>query len=275
MRRPENGTRRRCANTRPGWPPGRSAEDKDGTPEPRQPKLARYIVEGSTIEAISEVLRDDDEAQATRASQKSARRDTTKWPSSSPIWTATGQADGAAAIAAPICGSTMVAAIRIDRIGRGSFAIPNWSACFLGGIQPGPIQRIAKAADDDGLLQRFMYCGRRQATARAGPQARCRGVQRYEALFPKLSAMHPQKPPVDTRADAIVLHAAGPPAPGGYRRARPRDGGSAGYVAEAAGGARQMARPVRPALPDVPPDRCRRRPRDGVQPPPLWTWCRR
>ena len=37
------------------------AADKD-IPEPRQPKLARYMVEGTTIEALSEVLRNDDEA---------------------------------------------------------------------------------------------------------------------------------------------------------------------------------------------------------------------
>src|SRR5208337_3962356 len=80
----------------------------------------------------------------------------------------------------------------IDRIGRGAFSIPNWSACSLGGCQPGPIQKIAKDAEDDGMLQRNIF-------AVPGPQKRgvdrrpnSAAIERYEALFPALAAMQPR-----------------------------------------------------------------------------------
>ena len=87
----------------------------------------------------------------------------------------------------------------LDRVGRGSFAIPNWSVCFLGGIQPGPIQRIAKEADDDGLLQRFMFCvpARQEPGLDRAPDLAA--IQRYDALFPALAALHPR--------GVVALHA--------------------------------------------------------------------
>ena len=42
----------------------------------------------------------------------------------------------------------------IDRIGRGSFVVPNWSVCMLGGIQPDLIRSVASSLGDDGLLIR-------------------------------------------------------------------------------------------------------------------------
>jgi hypothetical protein len=41
----------------------KAADGKSGIEEPRHPRLARYLVESATIEAMSEVLRDDDEAK--------------------------------------------------------------------------------------------------------------------------------------------------------------------------------------------------------------------
>jgi Protein of unknown function (DUF3987)/RepB DNA-primase from phage plasmid/Primase C terminal 2 (PriCT-2) len=42
----------------------------------------------------------------------------------------------------------------VDRVKRGSFRIPNLSACVLGGIQPDKIREFAADGVDDGLLQR-------------------------------------------------------------------------------------------------------------------------
>src|SRR3954451_5385491 len=75
----------------------------------------------------------------------------------------------------------------VARITRGSFCVPNWSACLLGGIQPEPIQRIAQNAADDGLLQRPIY-----AVPGAQQQGRDRtpdgpALARYRALFPVLT----------------------------------------------------------------------------------------
>lgn len=44
----------------------------------------------------------------------------------------------------------------INRVGRGSFLLPNLSASIIGGIQPDAIRRIAGDSVDDGLLQRFL-----------------------------------------------------------------------------------------------------------------------
>jgi Protein of unknown function (DUF3987) len=43
----------------------------------------------------------------------------------------------------------------VDRIGRGSWLIPNLSVCVLGGIQPDVIRKLAAETVDDGLLQRL------------------------------------------------------------------------------------------------------------------------
>lgn len=59
----------------------------------------------------------------------------------------------------------------IDRIGRGSYVVPNWSACMLGGIQPEKMAECVTSSGEDGLLQRFMVVSARPAQ---------RGVDRPE-----------------------------------------------------------------------------------------------
>lgn len=44
----------------------------------------------------------------------------------------------------------------IDRVGRGSTFVPNWSCSMLGGIQPDAMRKIVDKLPEDGLLQRFM-----------------------------------------------------------------------------------------------------------------------
>lgn len=44
----------------------------------------------------------------------------------------------------------------VDRVGRGSFIIPNLSVSIVGGIQPSAIRKFAANSVDDGLLQRFL-----------------------------------------------------------------------------------------------------------------------
>jgi hypothetical protein len=95
----------------------------------------------------------------------------------------------------------------IDRIARGSFAVPNWSACFLGGVQPGPIQRIARDAADDGLLQRFIYCvpdRQGRGLDRAPDQA---ALDRYATLFPSLAGFLPAAAIGSDQIRPIVLSA--------------------------------------------------------------------
>ena len=179
------------------------AADKDA-PEPRQPKLARYLVEGTTIEALSEALRDDDEAhQYAPAHKVLARHDEmAEFIANLDRYRTGGRGGGdRGAYLRLYNGGRYV----LDRIGRGSFAIPNWSACLLGGIQPEPIQRIAKSCEDDGLLQRFMYCVPGGCPPGLDRKPDPHAVHRYAALFPILAALHPTRS-VDGDPAAVVLH---------------------------------------------------------------------
>jgi hypothetical protein len=57
--------------------------------------------------------------------------------------------------------------MQIDKVGAGSYMIPNWSATISGGIQPSKLAALASRMDDDGLLQRFLIV----TSNRAGGQA--------------------------------------------------------------------------------------------------------
>ena len=52
----------------------------------------------------------------------------------------------------------------IDRIGRGSMFVPNWSSCFTGGIQNDPLRKLAANMQDDGLFPRFLVGFAKEST---------------------------------------------------------------------------------------------------------------
>jgi hypothetical protein len=187
------------------WKLDAAAAKADKTALPPQPKMTRYMIEGTTIEALSEVLRDDDEARFHVPCRKVLSRhdEMSEFFGSLDRYKSSGNG-----------GSDRGAYLRlynggrytVDRVARGAFAVPDWSACFLGGIQPGPIQRIAREAAEDGLLQRFIYVvpdAQRQGLDQAPDHA---AVARYHALFPALAALQPAAPLADERPRPIVLH---------------------------------------------------------------------
>jgi hypothetical protein len=126
------------------------------TEEPQHPRLARHMIENVSIEAISEVLRSDGEGTMyAPASKVLAYQDEMgEFFANMDKYRAGGKGGDRGTYLRLYNGG----AHSIDRIIRGSIWCKDWSAGFLGGIQPAPIQRIAKYCDDDGLLQRFMYC---------------------------------------------------------------------------------------------------------------------
>lgn len=181
----------------------------DGSPadtEPKPPRLDRYMVEGTTIEALSEALRDDFEAKQNAPAGKILVRqdEMSEWVASFDRYSAGGRggADRGAYLRLFNGGRYTV-----DRVNRGSFAVPNWSACVLGGIQPGPIQKIARDAADDGLLQRFCYCVPAKQGRGQDRKPQEGATKRYEALFPALAVLHPQKY-LSGEPRPVVLHAA-------------------------------------------------------------------
>jgi hypothetical protein len=157
---------------------------------PRAPLLNRYMVEGTTTEALSEVLRSDPDAkQRAPAGKVLIRQDELgEWIAAFDRYRGGGKggADRGAYLRLYNGGRNT-----IDRVGRGSLAMNNWSAGVLGGIQPGPIQRIAREADDDGLLQRFMYAVPDRQSDGEDRRPDYQALYRYDALFPALVTLHP------------------------------------------------------------------------------------
>jgi len=181
----------------------KKADDKNA-PEPEVPPRDRFMIESTTIEALSEVLRDDAEGKLRAPLGKVlVRQDelTEFLANMDKYGSGKGNGDRAAWLRAYNGGHHS-----IDRIGRGSFAVKNWSCCLLGGIQPAMIRKIAQKTEDDGLIQRFMLDV-------PGPQAP--GVDRvpdldarnlYRGLFPVLAAMRPGKTE-DGYPTSVILHA--------------------------------------------------------------------
>lgn len=191
----ETEARTRHAEAMRAWRLETAALKADKVPPtawPPQPRCERWIAEGTTVEALSEILRDDDEARfRTPAGKLLVRQDElSEWVAGLDQYKAGGRggADRGAYLRIYNGGG-----FTVDRIGRGSFALPNWSACILGGIQPEPIQRIASQSADDGLLQRFLFivpASQREGEDRAPDEAAGRG---YDALFRALHVLHPPR----------------------------------------------------------------------------------
>ncbi|WP_431272475.1 DUF3987 domain-containing protein [Dankookia sp. P2] len=179
----------------------------DPAAKPVPPRLDRYLVEGTTIEALSEVLRDDEEARhRVPTGRVLVRQDEmSEWIAGFDRYRSGGRGGGdRGAYLRLYNGGSYV----VDRVGRGSFAVPNWSACVLGGIQPEPIQRIARDAADDGLLQRFLYCVPARQGMGQDRQPDRAAIARYEALIATLVALRPeQAQPTEpaARRRALVL----------------------------------------------------------------------
>jgi hypothetical protein len=174
--------------------------------EPRPPRLERYMVEGTTMEALSEALRDDIEArQHAPAAKILVRQDEmSEWLASFDRYRSggSGGADRGAYLRLYNGGRYTV-----DRIGRGAFAIPNWSACFVGGIQPGPIQRVAQSAAEDGLLQRFCFCVPSHQAAGEDKEPDYEAQKAYEAIVASLTTLRPARAVVGSKHRPVVLHA--------------------------------------------------------------------
>lgn len=182
-------------------------KDAGGDPadEPKPPRLDRFMVEGTTTEALTEALRNDFQATQHAPSGKVLIRqdEMSEWVASFDKYRSGGRgsADRGAYLRLYNGGR-----YTIDRVNRGTFAVPNWSACILGGIQPGPIRQIAKDAADDGLLQRFCYCVPAHQARGEDRLPDAAAMARYAALFPTLAALRPANG-IWTSAQAVVLHA--------------------------------------------------------------------
>ncbi|MCK6553317.1 DUF3987 domain-containing protein [Candidatus Binatia bacterium] len=113
--------------------------------EPARPTVRRLVVDDATIESLSDILADNPRGVLC------VRDELSGWFASFDAYRKAAGQDRAHWLELYNGGPRP-----IDRVVRGRVLVPNWSACLLGGIQPGPMRRLAGKIDDDGLLQRFV-----------------------------------------------------------------------------------------------------------------------
>lgn len=114
---------------------------------PEQPKNNRMVVEDITVEALSEVLKDNGRGVLCIQDELSG------WFGAMDAYSGgkAGGKDRAHWLEAYNGGGRVV-----DRVMRGTLKIPNWSVSMIGGIQPDAIRRLSQNMTEDGLMQRFM-----------------------------------------------------------------------------------------------------------------------
>jgi len=154
---------------------------------PAPPLLERLMAEDITIEAMSNVLKDNPRGVLVINDELSG------WFGSMDAYKGGGGGKDRGLWLEIYNGGPK----RVDRVMRGTIFVPNWSASILGGIQPESIRRISGQMYDDGLLQRFMVvCGK---PVPAGAQDRSPdmdAIKAYRALLDELFATAPSDTPV-------------------------------------------------------------------------------
>ena len=167
-------------------------------PEPKRQPLSRMIVEDITVEALSEVLKDNTRGIMCIQDEMSG------WFGSMDAYSGgkSGNKDRAAWLQAYNGGFRQV-----DRVMRGSVHIPNFSVSMIGGIQPDAIRRIAKDMTDDGLMQRFIIViGRNSVELDRHEQEYV--SHEYGQLIDGLHAVQGSGKPVTLSEDAHVIREA-------------------------------------------------------------------
>lgn len=115
-------------------------------PPPEKPKQKCLMVEDTTIESLGVVLKDNPRGLFCMRDELSG------WFGQLDAYSKGGGGKDKAFWLECYEGG----AGKVNRITREPITIPNKSVCLLGGIQPGPMRKIAGTLEEDGLLQRFM-----------------------------------------------------------------------------------------------------------------------
>lgn len=170
-------------------------EGQDVPPEPEQPPIERLLVEDTTVEALSEVLKDNPRGVLC------LQDELTGWFASMDAYKG-GGGKGANKDRAHWLEIFNGGRKSIDRVTRGSVVVSNWSACMIGGIQPEMMRRIANGMGNDGLLQRFMVVVARSARKGEDRHPDHRSMERFSALFDQLEALSPSEQPVRMTEEA-------------------------------------------------------------------------
>jgi hypothetical protein len=179
-----------------------------GGAEPKKPPRRRLIVENTTVEALSDVLKDNPAGVLTY------KDELTGWFASMDAYK--GGAKGASMDRADWLEAYNGGRRIIDRVQRGNIIVPNWSTCIIGGIQPDMMRRVSANMGNDGLLQRFMVLVARPASMDEDRAPDMAAMDRFRDLFEQLASIkgggaiqlsegaHTIRERVARRADAMV-----------------------------------------------------------------------
>lgn len=159
----------------------------DAPERPKEPPLLRQVVEDATVEAISQILKDNPRGVLC------IRDELSGWFGSMDAYSG-GKASGKdrANWLELYNGGHRV----VDRITRGSLLVPNWSACMVGAIQPDMIRKIASKMDSDGLMQRFMIIMGENTGREQDRPDDAKAKAEYRDLIDSLYKLHGHDDPV-------------------------------------------------------------------------------
>lgn len=157
-------------------------------PEPKQPGMQRLVVEDITVEALSDVLKDNPRGVLT------LKDELTGWFASMDAYK--GSSKGASMDRAHWLEAYQGGTHKIDRVTRGQIRVPNWSTCIIGGIQPDMIRRVANNMGNDGLLQRFMVIVARPAVEDEDRLPDMQAMKEFGELFDQLVALKAGTEPI-------------------------------------------------------------------------------
>lgn len=168
-------------------------------PAPIEPPNRRLVADDTTIEALGLLARDNPRGLVM------LHDELTGWFGAMDAYRSggTGGKDRAAWLESFNGGSK-----RIDRIGRESILIPNWSISIMGGVQPSAMRALAAKLPEDGLLQRFMVVMAQErddnGVDRLGDLA---AEKRYAAMLETLmeGVPTPRDAPLRMSEDAIAV----------------------------------------------------------------------
>ena len=170
------------------WKEAKKADKSNPPPEPKVPAIQRLMVEDITVEALTEVLKDNPRGVLT------LKDELTGWFAGMDAYK--GGSKGASMDRAHWLEAYNGGRRTIDRVTRGAVVVPNWSTCIIGGIQPDMIRRIASSMGNDGLLQRFMVFCAKPAQLDADRAPDIDAMRDFGDLFDRLSSLQPSDKPV-------------------------------------------------------------------------------
>lgn len=176
------------------WKEAKKADKNNPPPEPQKPPTERLVVEDTTVEALTEVLKDNPRGVLV------LKDELTGWFASMDAYKGGGK--GASMDRAHWLEAYNGGRRVIDRVTRGTVVVPNWSACILGGVQPDMMRRVSDSMGNDGLLQRFMILVARPAIEDPDRAPDMQAIEQYRDLFDWLVALQPGTRPVQLTEEA-------------------------------------------------------------------------